>query len=154
MYIKFSSLKIACSTFSLPGTLVKGPINYTVQSVTGSEACAVITKNSQEFGLVLVEYLWCVIKYRIIGMLFVGQNCVNLYLTTLDKALYRTVSTVACMSWCCDLWKERPRYGRSILGAASVESSEAGMAYRDLQLKERKSFPCFSSILCRSCLCL
>lgn len=87
-------------------------------------------------------------------MLFVGQNCIKLNLTTLNKALYRTVSTVACMSWCCDLWKEEPWYGRTILGAASVESLEAGMAYSDLQLKERKYFPCFSSILQRSCLCL
>lgn len=57
---------------------MKGPINYVIESVTGSGACAIVTENNQEFGLVLVEYLWHIIKYWITGMLFVGQNWVSL----------------------------------------------------------------------------
>lgn len=150
IYLKFESPEIAYSAFPLPGTLVKGPINYVTESVTGSDACAIITENNQEFGLVLVECLWHIIKYRIIGMLFVGQNWVSL---TTPIKLWVSISADVCVWWCCDLWRGEPWYGRRILETAYVWAQKQGWLVGICSFR-KANLLWFPSILHTSCLCL
>lgn len=67
--------------------------------------------------------------------------------------MHRRVSAAACVWWDCDLWKEEPWNGRSLLGTAFVVSLEAGLAHRNLLLGAVSLFLAFTTS-CISPVCL